>query len=112
MFVSLFALCTNNKLAKINAIITAIHGPTVSDDDARFSAIQIATRSFATNFTTNPVVLTSREVPKSIQAVTTIILYGEVLDSDETNPFFNFLEPILDQMKAAGIFEVFQPVFL
>lgn len=44
--------------------------------------------------------------------MTNIISVGERLDGDETKPFTDRLEPIMDQMKAANIAEEHPPVVL
>ena len=103
---------TRNVSAKRNAVISCIYGTLDHEDDAQSGINHIAHRSAVTNFTTNPNVSSSMDLPKSLQAMINIIPIGERLDGDETKPFTDRLEPILNQMKAASISEQHQPVVM
>ena len=103
---------TRNKSAKRNAIITCIYGPSGNDNEMQTTSSSTANRSSAIHFTANSNLSSTMDLPKSIQAMTNIIPLNERLDGDETKPFTDRLEPILDQMKAASISEQYQPVVL
>ena len=93
---------TRRASAKRNAVLSSIFGTLEQDENSQSGSAHGANRSALSNFTTNPNFSSSMDLPKSIQAMTNIIPVGEKLDGDETKPFTDRLEPILDQMKAAS----------
>ena len=101
---------TRNKSAKRNVILNAIYGPSEQDDSRASFSSQVPDKSDAQDATSKSAAQSNMDLSKSIQAMTNIISISERLDGSEINAFTDRIDPILDQMKAAGIAKEHQPV--
>lgn len=94
-----------NKSSKRNKILLDIYRPFASADDTQYSNSQGMDLSSTTHYTMNSTIAPSMDLSKSIQCMTNIIPFDERLNGEETKPYMDFLEPILDQIKATSISE-------
>lgn len=103
---------TRNNSAKRIVILNAIYGSSDRNEGGASSITQVPEKSNISNLASTSASHSNIDLTKSIQAMTNIIPISERLDGAETNPFTDRLDPILDQMKAAGIDQQHQPVVL